>query len=126
MGHDLAQPRTVRVGVIGRADLSQSERDSLELLGRLLARAGRALVTTDAPGTNAAVAAGYASEGGTPQIVEARLFEMTDLAIVYPDQKLLDRLGDARVLDPTRHTVISSERDLVKFIDIATAKFVTP
>lgn len=125
MGPELDQPHApLRVGVIGRGRLSDAERDSLFLLGRLLARAGRTLVTTKAPGTNTAVAAGYASEGCEPTFLDARLFEAIDLAIVYPDQELLDRLTDARVLDPSRHTVLLDQRELDQFLDIVTTRFV--
>ena len=80
------------VGIIGRAGVTDEERDHLVHLGRLIHRLGRRLATIPSEGVAGAVREGFVAEGGEALDLETDVIGQSDHTFVIPDRRLLLRL----------------------------------
>lgn len=105
-----------KIAVIGKTRLTPDEDEELDFLGVLLATHGHELITTAASGTNTSVRNGYERQGKYAIVVAKNVFAGVDHAIIYPDQRLRDRLAEAAVLTNVKHTYIDGVGELAEFV----------
>ncbi len=106
----------MKFAFVGKPRLTPSEEDKLKLLGISIAAARHILVTTDAPGANAAVAEGVGGVGGEVETVKGGAFDGADFSLVYADGPLMERIRNAHpdkdityITDEDRLTVFLTE-----------------
>ena len=80
------------IGVIGKTELSDKETTLLTMLGRVIARAGKTLVTVPAKGTVAAVEMGNELEHGQLLHLEQGTINASAHTFIYADERLMSRL----------------------------------
>lgn len=108
----LPQPR--RLGVIGKASLTDYEEAGITYIGRCIAKLGHTLVIAEAPGVATAVKVGVEVEGGKVLVVPSGVIEASDLTLVYPDPPLLTRLSSKYPDLSSRATIID---DIDRWLD---------
>lgn len=101
-------PKSKRIGIIGKANLSSYEEASLQFIGKCLAKLGHELVIVPAPGTATAVRVGVELQGGSVKTLDAGVLSVADRTLLYPDPRLTERLEQT---NPDIH-----QRDDVVFI----------
>lgn len=109
----------MRVGFIGKKDISIEEQFSLQTIGCILAQMGHTLVTTDSPGSNRAVLKGVVDEAGRTDIVKSNVSKSADITIIYADEALAKRLDLAGISAGPDIIIMSTSDDLDYFTDEA-------
>lgn len=84
-----------RIGIIGKADLTEEERTALFRLGTQIAQLDCTVVLIPTKGTANTVREGVEAADGETEIVDRGVITRADHTLVYPDSVLLTRLLEA-------------------------------
>lgn len=107
--------RNPRIGFIGKARLTDEEKEALTVIGSVAGQLGHTIVLIPGTAGSDAVREGVTNVGGRLDEISERVIESANHTIIYADEPLLKKL-QKHYPDMSNTTIIRAD-ELVKWAD---------